>query len=148
LRGSADAGLDPGNLKQAGGWEQTVKLRFLGKDSTPTNSPTLYATDQESYVVQGWVVTDPAILAACPMPDDETLVEVPPGLLKHLALDGLEGAARNLVPPIVLVRENGNYIMQGTRVTDAETLGQMNLPAHETCIQVAKPAAAALLAGG
>jgi hypothetical protein len=101
-----------------------MRLRFLGKDSTPTNSPTLYATDHGAYVVQGWVVSDPAILAACPMPDDETLVEVPPGLLKFLALDGLEGAARNLVPPIVQVLESGNYVMQGKRVTDDEALGQ------------------------
>jgi hypothetical protein len=122
-----------------------VKLRFLGKDSTPTNSPTLYATDQESYVVQGWVVTDPTVLAAHPLPDDETLVEIPPRLLTFLALDGLDGTARNLVPPIVQVLENGNYIMRGPRVTDLEALGQMSIPAHETCIHVAKPAVAALL---
>ena len=44
-----------------------MKLRFLGKDSTPTNSPTLYATDQNSYVVQGWIVTDaePEIVEGC-----------------------------------------------------------------------------------
>lgn len=53
----------------------TVKLKFLGKDSTPTNSPTLHATDQDSYVVQGWIVTDTAILARHIVPDDETLVE-------------------------------------------------------------------------
>jgi hypothetical protein len=32
---------------------RTVKLRFLGKDSTPDESPTLYATDRDSYVIQG-----------------------------------------------------------------------------------------------
>jgi hypothetical protein len=129
--------------------EKIMRLRFLGKNSTPTNSPTLYATDQDSYVVQGWIVTDPAILARCTVPADETLVEVPSGLLDdHLVLDGLDGQVRNLVPPIVLVTDNGNYIIQGTRVTDAEALSQMSIPDHETCVQVSKSAVGALLAGG
>ncbi|MFD0381799.1 hypothetical protein ACFQ2B_03385 [Streptomyces stramineus] len=33
-----------------------MKLRFLGKNSTPGDSPTLYATDRDSYIVQGWKV--------------------------------------------------------------------------------------------
>ncbi|MFN2494523.1 MAG: hypothetical protein ABR608_01235 [Pseudonocardiaceae bacterium] len=78
-----------------------MKLRFLGKNSTPTNSPTLYATDQESYVVQGWIVTDAAVLTRFTTPDDETLVEVPAALLDHLAQDGLGGEVTNVVPPIV-----------------------------------------------
>lgn len=40
-----------------------MRLTFLGKNSTPDQSPTLYATDRGSYVVQGWIVTEPAILA-------------------------------------------------------------------------------------
>lgn len=54
-----------------------MRLQFLGKESTPTNSPTLYATDQDSYVVQGWIVTHSATLARLTIPDDETIVEVP-----------------------------------------------------------------------
>jgi hypothetical protein len=123
-----------------------VKLRFLGKDSTPTNSPTLYATDQDSYVIQGWKVTGP-ILALLVVPDDETIVEVPAALLNFLSLDGLESNARNLVPPIVHVKENGNYIIRGKRVVDAETLSQMNIPSHETCVHVSK-SAVALVVGG
>jgi hypothetical protein len=125
-----------------------VQLRFLGKDSTPTNSPTLYATDQDSYVVQGWVVTDPAILAVFAVPDDETLVEVPAALLDYLALDGLDGQARNLVPPIVHVTDTGKYIVQGRRVTDAEALSQMSVPDHETCVHVSKSAVVTLLTEG
>jgi hypothetical protein len=124
----------------------TVKLRFLGKDSTPTNSPTLYATDEDSYVIQGWKVTGP-ILALLVVPDDETVVEVPPALLDFLSLDGLTSDTRNLVPPIVHVKENGNYIVQGKRVLDAETLSQMSIPSHETCVQVSK-SAVALVVGG
>jgi hypothetical protein len=36
-----------------------VRLRFLGKDSSPGDSPTLYASDKDSYIAQGWIVTDP-----------------------------------------------------------------------------------------
>ncbi len=124
-----------------------MKLRFLGKESTPDESPTLYATDQDSYVVQGWVFTDAVLLAEHTVPGDETLVEVPPALLGYLASDGLGGEVTNLVAPIVDVTPNGNYLIQGKRVTDAETLGQMSIPDHETCVHVTKSAVAALLVG-
>jgi hypothetical protein len=125
-----------------------VKLTFLGKDSTPDDSPTLYATDQDSYVVQGWIVTDPEILARHPLPDDEEIVEIPPALLAYLVNDGLDGPVTNLVPPIVEVTSNGNYIVRGKRVTDPETLGQMRIPEHESCMHVTKSSVAALLVAG
>jgi hypothetical protein len=126
---------------------ETVKLRFLGKDSTPTNSPTLYATDEDSYIVQGWIVTDAAILAGLDVADAETVVEVPAALLSHLARDGVVGEVTNAAWPIVHVKENGNYIVQGPRVTDVEALSQMTIPDHETCVAVTKPAMLALVAG-
>jgi hypothetical protein len=54
-----------------------MKLTFLGKDSTPNDSPTLYATDRDTYLVQGYAVTDPEALAQMRIPDGETVVEVP-----------------------------------------------------------------------
>ena len=122
-----------------------VKLRFLGKESTPKNSPTLYATDGTSYVIQGWIVSDEAILSRLVVPADETVVEVPAALLDYLSLDGLPTEERKLVPPIVHVKDNGNYIIQGDRVTDAETLSQMDMPDYESCVHVAKAAVAALV---
>lgn len=122
-------------------------LMFLGKESQPNQSPTLFATDRESYVVQGWIVTDPEILAMIAVPDDETIVEVPATLMAHLAKDGLSGDVVNLVPPIVYTKENGNYIVKGLRVTDTEALGQMNIPDHETCVEVARSAIVTLLGG-
>lgn len=74
-------------------------------------------------------------------------MEVPPALLGYLASDGLGGEVTNLVAPIVDVTPNGNYLIQGKRVTDAETLGQMSIPDHETCVHVTKSAVAALLVG-
>jgi hypothetical protein len=125
-----------------------VKLKFLGKDSTPTNSPTLYVADPNSYVVQGWIVTDSDTLARLTPPADETFVEIPAALLGYLALDGLDGVVTKVVPPIVGVTPCGNYIIQGKRVTDAEALSQMSIPDHETCVQVAKSAMVPLLVGG
>ncbi|MBB6381056.1 hypothetical protein BKA01_008333 [Pseudonocardia eucalypti] len=123
----------------------TMRLTFLGKESVPDQSPTLYATDSDSYVVQGWIVTDPKILAVIPVAEDETVVEVPPKLMVHLANDGPEGDVVNLIPPIVHVNEVGNYIVRGTKVTDQETLSQMDIPGHETCVHVSRVAMAALV---
>jgi hypothetical protein len=124
-----------------------VQLRFLGKESTPSNSPTLYASDSDSYVVQRWTVTDPDVLARLSASDDETVVEVPAQLMSFLALDGLVGDVTNRVPPIVHVLSDGRYIIQGRRVEDTETLGQMTIPDHETCVEVPKSAMRALLVG-
>lgn len=122
-------------------------LTFLGKDSQPKQSPTLFATDRDSYVVQGWIVTAPEILAMIVLRDDETIVEVPAALMAHLAKDGLSGGVVNLVPPIVHITENGNYIINGSRVTDPGALGQMDIPDHETCVEVARSAIVALIGG-
>ncbi|MDX6294103.1 MAG: hypothetical protein QOH50_3178 [Kribbellaceae bacterium] len=46
-------------------------------ESIPDNSPTLYKSDRGSWVVQGWVVTDPEALAALHVPAGETVVEIP-----------------------------------------------------------------------
>ncbi len=125
-----------------------MKLRFLGKDSTPGDSPTLYATDQDSYLIQGWIVTDAAILARLSIPDDETVVEVPAALLKHLTRDGVDGEVVTVAPPIVGITPEGNYIIQGKRVTDTNVLSQMSIPDHETCVHVAKAAVVTLMVGG
>ncbi len=61
-----------------------MKLTFLGKDSTPNDSPTLYETDRDSYLVQGWVVTDAEAVSQMKIPDGETVVEVPKRLMKYL----------------------------------------------------------------
>jgi hypothetical protein len=60
-----------------------MNLTFVAKDpeSYPSGSPTLYRTDRGSWVVQGWVVTDPDALAAMIIPDGETCVEIPDRLV-------------------------------------------------------------------
>ncbi|GAA3746637.1 hypothetical protein GCM10022402_27680 [Salinactinospora qingdaonensis] len=125
-----------------------MRLTFLGKDSKPDESPTLYATDQDSYVIQGWIVTDIAILSQLDLHDHETVVEVPSQLLSHLNKNGLEGDVAHIAPPIVHVKEDGNYLMQGQRVTDSETLSQMDIPSHETCVNIPRLAIERLLETG
>jgi hypothetical protein len=68
-----------------------MRARFLGKDpdSQVGQSPTLYATDRTdriTYIAQGWKVTDPQALADVgPVPDNETLIEIPEDVLKMYA---------------------------------------------------------------
>jgi hypothetical protein len=59
--------------------EEIMRIRFVAKDpdSVPDQSPTLYKTDRDSWLVQGWVVTDPATLAEMNIPEGETVVEIP-----------------------------------------------------------------------
>ena len=47
--------------------ETAMRLTFVGKDpdSNPTGSPTVYRTDRETWVVQGWMITDPDALGVC-----------------------------------------------------------------------------------
>jgi hypothetical protein len=60
-----------------------MRISFLGTDSFEGNSPTLFATDRGTLAVQGYVITDPQALADLgPIPDGETVVEIPRELLR------------------------------------------------------------------
>ncbi len=125
-----------------------MEIRFLGKETEHGDSPTLYATDQGKYLVQGWKATDPEILAKLDMPESETVVEIYARLLGHLAKDGLSGVVTSWTPPIVHVKGNGNLVIQGKRVTDPQVLAEMNIPAYEDLVEVDKTAIEALLSEG
>ena len=60
-----------------------MRIRFVAKDpdSVPDQSPALYRTDRGSWLVQGWVVTDPGALAGMSIPAGETVVEIPDRLV-------------------------------------------------------------------
>ncbi|MGI5151392.1 hypothetical protein ACQEVC_34350 [Plantactinospora sp. CA-294935] len=118
----------------------------MGKESTGGQSPTLYATDRDSYVVQGWRVADAALLAG-EETESTTVVEVPPTLMTHLAKSGLDGRVTQVVAPIVRVTATGNYVIQGARVSDDTTLAQMDMPAHESCVEVPASEMRSLVAG-
>jgi hypothetical protein len=61
-----------------------MRLTFIGKDpdSIPEGSPTVYRTDSGSWIVQGWVVTDPEALAQMDIPEGETAVEIPDRIIQ------------------------------------------------------------------
>jgi hypothetical protein len=60
-----------------------MRIRFLGTNSSGGQSPTMFATDRGTLVVQGYKVTDPGGLADIGgIPEGETLVEIPPELLR------------------------------------------------------------------
>jgi hypothetical protein len=60
-----------------------MALTFIAKgpESQPEGSPTLYRTDRQSWVVQGWVVTDPDELAQMGIPAGEVACEIPDRLI-------------------------------------------------------------------
>jgi hypothetical protein len=70
--------------------EEAMQITFVAKDpdSVPNQSPTLYKTDRDSWLVQGWAVTDPAALAEMNIPEGETVVEIPDRLVPFFRREG------------------------------------------------------------
>ncbi len=97
-----------------------MRLTFLGKETQGGGSPTLFATDRDTYIVQGWKVSDQG-----------SSVEIPKGLLRHLQGSPNLGA---------VLEDTGreSFILSGAPVTDVEALSQMDIPGHETCVEVGK----------
>jgi hypothetical protein len=122
-----------------------MRLIFLGKESDLGDSPTLYATDQGTYVVQGWKITDQTTVGQLALADGETAVEVYARLLKHLAKDGVLGTVARHKAPIVRVMGNGNYVIQGARLVDEDARRQMAMPDHEDAVELPKAALTSLL---
>jgi len=98
----------------------TMQLTFLGKDTQGGGSPTLFATDHDTYVVQGYRV-----------PGRQASVEIPKKLLGYLERD-MDLAA------VLHATGRDSCILSGVVVTDAEALAQMDMPDHETCVEVGK----------
>jgi hypothetical protein len=70
--------------------EEAMRITFVAKDpdSVPNQSPALYKTDRDSWLVQGWAVTDPAALAEMNIPEGETVVEIPDRLVPFFRREG------------------------------------------------------------
>ena len=68
-----------------------MKIRHLGTvDSGKSGSPTAFATDRGTLLIQGYKVTDQEALAEARrrgLPDHEDIVEVPMSLLRFLPTD-------------------------------------------------------------
>ncbi|WP_033342880.1 hypothetical protein [Catenuloplanes japonicus] len=63
-----------------------MKLTFIRKTvlSGNTNCPSLYRTDRDTFIVQGWRVTDTEALGQLEIPSHETVVEVPVDVLAEM----------------------------------------------------------------
>jgi len=61
-----------------------MKLTLVARDpeSIPDNSPTLYRTEEGDWIIQGFVVDDPAALAQMNIPAGETCVRIPPRMIR------------------------------------------------------------------
>ena len=66
-----------------------MRITFVAKDpdSVPDQSPTLYRTDRASWLVQGWAVTDPDVLAQMNLPEGESVTEIPDRLVPFFQED-------------------------------------------------------------
>jgi hypothetical protein len=62
-------------------------------------------------------------------------VEVPEKLMSYLAASRLR-VADDAQPPVIIRTDHGTYLVKGQQVTDAETLGQLDMPDHETVVEV------------
>ncbi|MEU7183627.1 MULTISPECIES: hypothetical protein [Streptomyces] len=123
-----------------------MKLRFLGKNSKQGDCPTLYATDRDTYLVQGWKIFANDLLMQLDIPVGRTAVEVPTELFEFLTEDGLPtGEIRRLEDPIMVLTPNGTFVVQGLEVTDPEALAEMEIPDYETVVEVPKAAITGLL---
>ncbi|PRX97168.1 hypothetical protein [Allonocardiopsis opalescens] len=71
-----------------------MRIVFIGGATAQGGSPRLYR-DEESgdFIVQGYVVSEPADLAQMNIPAGETVVRVPESLFDYLPGAGADGVA-------------------------------------------------------
>ncbi|MFI6458107.1 hypothetical protein ACIBF6_41985 [Streptosporangium amethystogenes] len=84
LREETTSASEVRNIPHHESGEQIMRLTFIGKDpdSNPTGSPTVYRTDRGSWVVQGWIITDPEAIAQMDIPLGEVACEIPDRMLQ------------------------------------------------------------------
>ena len=99
-----------------------MRLQFLGKTGSKSGDcPTLYATDRDTYLVQGWRTSDAGT------------VEIPHALLGFAQPDTFIGS------PMTDSRR-GTFLVSGRPVAERDVLEQLTLAVDETAIEVAKSA--------
>ncbi|MGN2640049.1 hypothetical protein ACTD5D_28560 [Nocardia takedensis] len=97
-----------------------MALRFLGRGgSEASGCPSIYETDEGSFLVQGWVTGRPDV------------VEIPHLLTGFVPDDAFLGAT-------LTDTGRGTFSINGRPVVDAETLGQLELAEDEAAVEVEK----------
>ncbi|WP_194838027.1 hypothetical protein [Nocardia sp. XZ_19_369] len=95
-----------------------MRLQFLGKGgSGKDDCPSLYATDQGSYLVQGWKTDKPEV------------VEIPHLLLGFTDKDTYIGTP-------MADTGRGTFRLTGRPIVDRDTLDQLTMEEYETAIEV------------
>ncbi|MGI5223186.1 hypothetical protein [Nocardia sp. CA-290969] len=95
-----------------------MQIRFLGKGGSEGGGcPSLYATDRNSYIVQGWRTDAPGI------------VEIPHLLLGFAVPDTFVGA-------MLTDTGRGTFLLSGSSVADPEVVGKLDVREGETYIEV------------
>ena len=128
-----------------------MRITYL-RDTSPTSRtcPTLYSTDRGTFLVQGKKIGNDSIPASPCLGDDEDMVEVPARLLEEIAdsvtfpaSDGqgvtlalVRAVPRGMHSPSVCATSRGSFVVRGVRVTDAEALAAMDIPADETVVEI------------
>ncbi|MCA1674986.1 MAG: hypothetical protein LC799_23290 [Actinobacteria bacterium] len=103
---------------------QLTRLRGTCADTEVC--PTVYRTDRNSAVIQGYLVTDSETLRTTAPAAGETAVEVPAGLITGLGIDGLR----------LHFTERRTVLVRGAEVTDPEALATLSLPVGESAVEV------------
>lgn len=94
-----------------------MRLTFLGKETVNGGSPTLYRTDRNTYVAQGYKVAGTT-----------RTVEIWKGLFNYLP-----GGVRL---DTEVIDTGKSYLISGEPVTDTEALAQMDLPDNESAVEI------------
>jgi hypothetical protein len=61
-----------------------MRLTFIAKETQGGNSPTLWDTDDDQYVIQGFTLDADALAQVGNVPDGELVIRVPKKLLRHV----------------------------------------------------------------
>jgi hypothetical protein len=61
-----------------------MRLTFLGKVTQTGNSPTLWDTDEDQHVIQGFTLDADALAQVGNVPDGELVIRVPKELMRHV----------------------------------------------------------------
>lgn len=95
-----------------------MRIQFLGKGGTTGGGcPSLYATDEDTYLAQGWSTETPGV------------IEIPHLLLGFVLPDTFIGAT-------LTDTGRGTFLLTGEPLADADTLAQMDIYPDETAVVV------------
>jgi hypothetical protein len=76
-----------------------MRLRFLGKHSSPGNSPTLWGTDAGEYVIRGYKLDTETLAQVGQIPYDEAVIRVPTELMRYLPKEHDDAASPKATGP-------------------------------------------------